>query len=551
MVAEFVARQSGSPINGETPSVQPLNSTMPSSQSNPTGPFCENGMMGAVTPAASPAPSPNPDSSDRSDHSEMMYASESNFPGEGGYQGGAGGQNNFDLSGHLKRKELFSQRKQREFIPDNKKDESYWDRRRRNNEAAKRSREKRRFNDMILEQRVVDLTKENHVLKAQLQAIKDKYGVSGETLISVEQVMATLPTSDQVLSITKRSKIMTPAMIGINGHAAPANPSTPLLPPPAATAPVHRPVLVGTPGHYPNPPCPSPPSQPRQQVVPPATPNPIPTPVIHEPMSLDESKYNNHLSPNPYSEGPSLGYSEQDVYPYQYPHLLPSLLPPSHALHHHPHPSVFNGVPASMGPLASTIVRPTSPPIINIGSPSAPDYEENNSVLNLSRSRTESPHSAVTPHELSSGDEGSPVMYAGSNLPHKLRHKSHLGDKDAASALLSLQNIKQEPRASPPWDTEGSSDERDSGISLGSEWHGPGTGTGSGRAEAASSIPARKRTRHSTEESERTATPPSETLQCENSQLKNELAKLASEVANLKSILTRKKTATTTPCVNL
>lgn len=29
-------------------------------------------------------------------------------------------------------------RKQREFIPDSKKDESYWDRRKRNNEAAKR-----------------------------------------------------------------------------------------------------------------------------------------------------------------------------------------------------------------------------------------------------------------------------------------------------------------------------------------------------------------------------------------------------------------------------
>lgn len=69
------------------------------------------------------------------------------------------------------------------------------------------------------------------------------------------------------------------------------------------------------------------------------------------------------------------------------------------------------------------------------------------------------------------------------SLPLKLRHKSHLGDKDqAASALLALHNIKQEPvvigrtsvgaRASstPPWDGEGSSDERDSGISLGAEW---------------------------------------------------------------------------------
>lgn len=58
----------------------------------------------------------------------------------------------------------------------------------------------------------------------------------------------------------------------------------------------------------------------------------------------------------------------------------------------------------------------------------------------------------------------------------KLRHKSHLGDKDAATALLALQHIKQEPnsRLSPQWDGEGSigsSDERDSGISIGTaEW---------------------------------------------------------------------------------
>ncbi|KAH8395475.1 hypothetical protein KR215_006994 [Drosophila sulfurigaster] len=104
-------------------------------------------------------------------------------------------------------KELFSQRKQREFTPDNKKDESYWDRRRRNNEAAKRSREKRRYNDMVLEQRVIELTKENHVLKAQLDAIRDKFNISGENLVSVEKILASLPTSEQVLSNTKRAKI--------------------------------------------------------------------------------------------------------------------------------------------------------------------------------------------------------------------------------------------------------------------------------------------------------------------------------------------------------
>lgn len=111
----------------------------------------------------------------------MSPGSESPGPGES-YPPG------FDLTAHLQRKEFFAQRKQREFIPDNKKDESYWDRRRRNNEAAKRSREKRRFNDMILEQRVVELSKENHVLKAQLTAIKDKFGISGEAVVSVEQV---------------------------------------------------------------------------------------------------------------------------------------------------------------------------------------------------------------------------------------------------------------------------------------------------------------------------------------------------------------------------
>lgn len=66
-----------------------------------------------------------------------------------------------------------------------------------------------------------------------------------------------------------------------------------------------------------------------------------------------------------------------------------------------------------------------------------------------------------------------PMSDTNNSLPLKLRHKSHLGDKDAATALLALQHIKQEPnlRLSPPWDGEGSSDERDSGISIGaSEW---------------------------------------------------------------------------------
>jgi hypothetical protein len=125
----------------------------------------------------------------------------------------------YDLSNNMKRKDLFTQRKQREFIPDNKKDDSYWDRRRRNNEAAKRSREKRRFNDMVLEQRVLELTKENHVLKAQLHAIKDKFGINGDNLIILEQVLATLPSNEQLLSFSKRTKVY-PSGFGKGGNQA-------------------------------------------------------------------------------------------------------------------------------------------------------------------------------------------------------------------------------------------------------------------------------------------------------------------------------------------
>ncbi|XP_023952222.1 transcription factor atf-2 [Bicyclus anynana] len=298
-----------------------------------------------------------------------------------------GDYGNYDFN---KRKDFFGQRKQREFIPDNKKDDGYWDRRRRNNEAAKRSREKRRFNDMVLEQRVVELSKENHVLKAQLDAIKEKYGICGETLISIDQVLATLPTCDQVLCVTKRSKLSGGALY----------PPAPPPPPPAA----------------------SPPSPPR--------------------------------APEPY------------------PERLP-------APEYYPHPA---------------------------------HYEPPGSVLNLSRSRR-----APSPYELSSlsgsGDETA-EQYAPENngLPLKLRHKSHLGDKDVASALLSLQHIKQEPgpRSSPSWDGEGSSDERDSGISLGAEYRPPRT-------------------------DERLA-------EEEDAHLKAELARLATEVATLKNMMHQNKT---------
>ncbi|KAG5324811.1 NFIL3 protein, partial [Pseudoatta argentina] len=402
MVAEFVSRQSGSPINGETAC---LNSNMPATHTMAhsgghgaphggphdahgpltvplTHPGHHGGPPSAIQQhqhqpqqqgppqqqqqqpqphhhhhhqAQQPQPQQQQQQQQHLHDAAQVTTHPENFP------------SNFDL-----RKELFSQRKQREFIPDNKKDDSYWDRRRRNNEAAKRSREKRRFNDMVLEQRVMELSKENHILKAQLEAIRDKFGICGESVISTEHVLAALP-AEPTISV-KRAKI-----------------------PPSAALLYAR------------------------------TPSPVHTSVIHQPVSGARSP----RSPAQLYVPETTAYPETESFQYPYSHP---------AMHH----------------LDTT------------------------SALNLSsRGRR-----AQSPFELSSGsgDEAGPQMVVGSqnnpaannSLPHKLRHKSRIGDKDAASALLALQGIKQEPgpRASPPWD-EGSSDERDSGISLGAEWTGP------------------------------------------------------------------------------
>ncbi|XP_061469776.1 nuclear factor interleukin-3-regulated protein-like [Rhineura floridana] len=77
----------------------------------------------------------------------------------------------------LKSKPSANCRRKREFISDEKKDASYWEKRRKNNEAAKRSREKRRFNDLVLENRVLALNEENVRLKTELLQLKLRFGL--------------------------------------------------------------------------------------------------------------------------------------------------------------------------------------------------------------------------------------------------------------------------------------------------------------------------------------------------------------------------------------
>ncbi|XP_070564210.1 uncharacterized protein [Ptychodera flava] len=93
------------------------------------------------------------------------------------------------------RKEVISSRKRREFIPDEKKDSTYWDKRRKNNEAAKRSREKRRMNDMFLENRVMHLSGENMTLKAELRALQQRLSFDVREQRASTSLQSNLPGS--------------------------------------------------------------------------------------------------------------------------------------------------------------------------------------------------------------------------------------------------------------------------------------------------------------------------------------------------------------------
>lgn len=103
---------------------------------------------------------------------------------------------NRDLLGHnlpsLPFKPKMSCRRKREFIPEEKKDHVYWERRRKNNEAAKRSREKRRINDIVLENKLMALGEENASLKAELLSLKLKFGLMSSAAYTQEvQKLAT------------------------------------------------------------------------------------------------------------------------------------------------------------------------------------------------------------------------------------------------------------------------------------------------------------------------------------------------------------------------
>ncbi|KPP61459.1 hypothetical protein Z043_120439 [Scleropages formosus] len=73
-----------------------------------------------------------------------------------------------------------SVRRKRQMTPEDKKDATYWDKRQKNNEAAKRSRERRRFNDFVLEGQLLALSEENAKLRAEMLQLQCHFGLATE-----------------------------------------------------------------------------------------------------------------------------------------------------------------------------------------------------------------------------------------------------------------------------------------------------------------------------------------------------------------------------------
>lgn len=95
---------------------------------------------------------------------------------------GCGSSSTSSTSSKKSRKEVIPQRKRRDFIPAELKDDSYWERRRKNNLAAKRSREKRRLNDIVLETKVLELTNLNNAMKLKLDLCSKKFDISEDEI---------------------------------------------------------------------------------------------------------------------------------------------------------------------------------------------------------------------------------------------------------------------------------------------------------------------------------------------------------------------------------
>jgi vrille protein len=78
-----------------------------------------------------------------------------------------------------------------------KKDSTYGSQRSRNNLSAKRSRDKRRMNDLVLETKLTQLTNENEILRAKIEILKRKFDQEDQQLFQSTEQLPVLNILDQ------------------------------------------------------------------------------------------------------------------------------------------------------------------------------------------------------------------------------------------------------------------------------------------------------------------------------------------------------------------
>jgi vrille protein len=78
-----------------------------------------------------------------------------------------------------------------------KKDPIYCSQRSRNNLSAKRSRVKKRMNDLVLETKLTQLTNENEILRAKIEILRKKFDQENQQLFKATEQSPVLNILDQ------------------------------------------------------------------------------------------------------------------------------------------------------------------------------------------------------------------------------------------------------------------------------------------------------------------------------------------------------------------
>merc|ERR1719402_329128 len=145
----------------------------------------------------------SPDSIQNLSHQEIKQ--ESYYSGDSGYTSSINStpsnpsmaqiqeqQPKFDpTTHHFSPEELkptpIQKKSRKQLVRDEDKDDKYWDKRRKNNQAAKRSREARRSRENQISMRAGFLEKDNAMLKEELLTVKEELQSLREKLLLVTQ----------------------------------------------------------------------------------------------------------------------------------------------------------------------------------------------------------------------------------------------------------------------------------------------------------------------------------------------------------------------------